>query len=1454
MTNTRKNGDSSSDLKRRVQRTFQNISDDIPNTIEQFSPLVEMGWYGSFNWETLLKSKRILLISEAGTGKTYECRAEQERLWELGEPAFFFELAELARCEIVDLLSHEERARFDTWVGSQSEIATVFLDSIDELKLTLGSFETALRRLSKGLSGNLKRVRIIITTRPIPIERSLAKKHLSIPSENSIRQANGEVFAKIAMNENQNGENEENSLFEFKNVTLLPLSDEQIYEFAVVSGISDAEKLIDVLHKRNAIGFARRPQDLIELCVDWRDHKTIRKHKEQVDYNIRVKLKSKQNRKEKIPLSDDKALNGASCLAIAALLTRKLTIKHSAEADKVSEAGVALDPAKILSSWSSDEREVLLERALFRFANYGQVRFHHISVIERLAALYLLELLNKNNISIKTTKRLLFAESKQGVSVVRPSMRSVAAWLAIENRSVFDEILNRQPEVLIRYGDPESLSNQQREKVIKAYVREYAENNWLGLYIPYIQIHRISSKEISKLSLSLLKSEIENPEVNEFLLRLIESAPIKEETDYFYRIVFQKNASYEKRDAALGILIKINDPRLPEIVLSMENQSEIWSSDLIKYGTLKLFPNYISAESLSNILEKFKESENYESNLSYIWENAILTTDISNDYLSKFRQSLTEILVSKTKWVKEKWPHLQSSRKHLIAPLAALSFRELKEKNFKNDVLFSCVVAVRLYGMGQNEDKAVFGICKILKTIESKIREKIFWLDDDFIQRFYSYENSYSRYFEITNYGAISIQSSDKNWVLGNLSNKEKPYNQRSLMLEVALRNIWDKNSDSKETLSIIQQAVQDDLSLVAILETYISLKRRDSKLEKHHEKEEREQEKYKERSDWFLFWQNVSENPEIAFGLDSKGNTTWKLWRAMRQSGEGGRYGGWNREFIEKYFGKEIADRLRSAMMEFWRKDTPTLYSERLENEKNTLLVRWEFGLAAIYAEAEDNNWTTQLLPCEAKLAAKYVPIEITGFPSWLDDLVQSNSVEVEDVLGSELSYELDKIANISYHGSILQNICGATQLVAEIFIPRLHNWLKSNSNRYRKEEDLHKVIDRLRKVVEILCKYGETNIIGDVQEIALKELNQVVRQEFAHLWLPILMKLNVEVATEWLMERLKSVKPSASSEATVWIGLLFDNRGYNQTQIDLNDIQFNPAILLKLLQLAYKHVRTIDDVKHEGGDIPDSRRSAENGRNVLFNALLNSKGVDAWNSKLAIANDPLFGGVRNRVLFLAREREAQEVDGTLRSEEELKKFFNFREMPPNTHGEMFSLLKDRLDDIEDLLKRDDSPREAWAGIDEEKVMRREITRELRRTANNAYTVDQESVTADEKETDIRLRVASSDIEAVIELKIGDKSYSANDLCNTIRDQLVKKYMGSDSCCSGCLLVTVAKKQRWKHPHTHKNLNIKDLAKLLHEEAKKIESKIGLGKQICTRVLDLKPRLKKERDTYKTT
>src|SRR5262249_47791717 len=146
------------------------------------------------------------------------------------------------------------------------------------------------------------------------------------------------------------------------------------------------DTLLADIERRHTEEYAQRPQDLIELCSDWKDHQRIRKHGEQVAGNLTNKLKTRTDRLEKAPLPDERAFEGAPRIALAALLNRKLTIRYSVESDTIQSTEAALDASKVLTDWSQLERDTLLERALFGFANYGRVRFHHRSVIEYLAA------------------------------------------------------------------------------------------------------------------------------------------------------------------------------------------------------------------------------------------------------------------------------------------------------------------------------------------------------------------------------------------------------------------------------------------------------------------------------------------------------------------------------------------------------------------------------------------------------------------------------------------------------------------------------------------------------------------------------------------------------------------------------------------------------------------------------------------------------------------------------------------------------------------------------------------------------------------------------------------------------------------------------------------------------------------------------------------------------------
>ena len=1385
------------------------------------------------------------MISEAGAGKTYECRGQAKRLWDAGEPAFFIEMAALATGDLRSQLEEEKETRLDAWLASQSDVATFFLDSIDELKLTRGSFEQALKCLKKGIGSQLNRARIVITTRPTPFDEQLVRHLLPMPPTPSTEPSE-ETFAKIAMRDHQTrqvGDEGEDAASDWRTVALMPLSDAQIVEFARDQGVEDPAALLDDLKKRNAQEFARRPQDLIELCADWREHNHIRTHRDQVATNVRVKLQPRDDRREPAELSVDRAIEGASRLALAMMITRRMTIRHSAESD-VIEDEAALNPAIILSDWNPNERKALLERPLFGFASYGRVRFHHRSVVEYLAAKRL-RALRDRGMSFRALKRLIFAQTK-GKTIVRPSKRPIAGWLALVEARIFEMLRDNEPAVLLTAGDPEALTQPQRNQALCAYVERYGQGGRRGLSVPHIQVHRFASPELADDISQLWKRGIENPDVRQTLLYLVEAGRIDGCADIMHDVARDVKTSAVERRIAVNAMAAISDPRLKDIASEVAAADTLWPDKIARGVLLRLFPRDLSIEQLCQTLSWMKEGERSVDDLSLHLPRLIADAELDPPSLKALRDGLVELLSAGLRWRTER-PHIVCDRPHLSGSLAVTCVRGLDGS--KSDCwLHASVLALRLHNREYSNDEVHEALHERLRNLSADENARLFWAKDSLVQSLHAIPDPWKRLAEVTLHDRfVELRAErDLDWIKGALGDTARSENDRGMLLEAAMR-LAPHHEQWRDHVSGLKPLVTDQPSLLAAIDERLTPSEHDKELERW-EKKEAEQKKQQERQDandkasWIQFWREVAKRPESAFSSEHSWNTAWNLWRAMSHDGEDSRASGWNRRFIEEQFGRETADRLRCTLMNIWREDHPTLPSKRPEDKRDTYLVRWQLGLAALYAEAEDSSWATKLTEEEAKLAVRFAPIQLNGLPNWMESLVDVHPDAVDAILGNELSWELKRDPRAHDHSMLLQNISYAPEPVAKLFLPRLREWLDEDGN----AGDSGEGTERLRQVIGVMLKHGDEDTHAHVLAVARERLQDELPEKLAFVWLPTLMRVDPELGVSAFEDRIRTVEPGARSEAVKWFSVLF---GDPHDAINLKTPVFTPQLLLRLLRLAYSHVRPGDDVEHEGVYSSDIRDYAERARNGIVNALFEAKGEEGWAAKMEMANDQLCAHFKDYILAVSEEHWAQEIDSVALDQAQAVELEKTSEAPASTNEAVFALMNDRLADLNDLLLSDMSPRDVWAGITDEKGMRREIARELNHAANGLYKVDQEAVTADEKETDIRLRSVVSEHEAVIELKRAD-GRSARDLRNTIYDQLVNKYLAAENRRSGCLLVTLAKDRKWKHPDNGTLIGPEELKSILRQEAKRVEEEMGGKVALSVHLLDLRPRLPVEKDS----
>jgi hypothetical protein len=1053
---------------------------------------------------------------------------------------------------------------------------------------------------------------------------------------------------------------------------------------------------------------------------------------------------------------------------------------------------------------------------------------------------------------LRAIKRILFADAINGHRVVRPSLRPVAAWLSLWHESIYDEVLHREPDVLLNYGDPESLSLKQRREVLGAYVDRYGKGGWRGLQTPAVQVQRFACAQLDTAVQDLWGRGVENAEVRDLLLELIGTAKLTGCADIVYGVVVDQKASHHERVSALDALVALNDVRLDKIATSIEKATARWPEPTARSVILRLFPAHLSVQQLCAILPTIAESQRTVGDLSWHLPQLITERSITPAQLDDLRSGLMKVILDGVEWREDKWPNMRTKRPDLIAALIATCNRQFHEGVRTRELFRSSAIALRFTNEDRVDDKQVKKLRTHLTDGSPIEREQAFWDSHAFMQTVRPAKDAWHRVFMLSHHGGIRLNpEKDREWVIGGLRDGQKSVFEREMMLWAAMIEVMPPGEDVRKAHDDLRQYVSDAPALAAIIEARLKppavdkeLQRLEAEGRRHRQKFERDD--AKAHASWVNFWKEVAGHPDDVFADARAENTAWNLWQAMERSGSNSRAAGWNRRFIERQFGREVADRLRSILLRMWRKDKPTLRSERTEDQKNTFLVRWQLGLAAIYAEAEDPNWSAKLTDEEARLAARFAPLELNGFPSWLDDLVAAHPAAVDAILGSELSLAMREGGAEIGATILLQNIRHAKPRVMSSFAARIKAWLDSVGDIEFAADS--PVLGRLSSAVDILMQAQEPQILTDLKKTAEINLAKGLDRPAAKIWLPVLMQLDPQGGVEALEAGLKKASAAQRGLGVDWFGALF-GLGHRGAIVELRRPEFTPDLLLRLVRLAYMHVRPTDDAHHVGSYSPDERDHAEQGRNAVLSALLATTGAEGWAVKQKMATDPLFAHFKDRVLALANERAAEEVDGNALSESEVVTLDTYGEVPPATRDEMFAIMRDRLEDIDDLLLQDESPREMWAAVTDEKLMRRALAHELRLSRNHMYTVDQEAATADEKETDIRLRATRSNQQAVIELKIGAKPRTAKDLRTTIRNQLVKKYMAPDECRAGCLLITVSTNKKWSHPtREEQRLDFASLIAFLQGEADQVASNLGGNVRLLVKGLDLRPRLSTEK------
>lgn len=1435
---------------RQMNRTFKNLrkpSNSI-NSIEVFNSVWEERFdEAGVDWEELLKSRRILIVSEAGAGKTYECESKARELFARGEASFFLSLESVASAGVVATLFGDDLKRFTDWLASSSQIAYFFLDSIDELQLVHRSFRDALRRFAHDIRGALGRTTVVVTARPVPIDRQAFKEILPVPEpvRESISQ---DEFIRIAMD--GPSKSNDDAPPTSREVELLPLTGPQIVEFARSRGIENPDAMLAAIDAKHAREFARKPQDLIELCDDWRGHGMIRAHFDQIQNHVRARLAARPDRREKADLSAEKARVGAQRLALAVILSRRLTIRYSAGSDGDEIAAAPIDPRALLSDYGANQVLALLERPIFVEGGYGRVRFHHRSVMEFLAACQIHELIEAGLLAQSAACRMLFGLTGAKQTVLKPSMRPIAGWLGLLRSDMFERVVKVEPDVLLTQGDPESLTDHQRERALLGFVERYGRGQWRGLEVPNLQVARLAQLALTATVLSAWSKGVEAPEVRELLLRLVSTGRLQGCAELVASVAADTSCSDPERFEALIALAALRDARLGPMVDAIVTLASGWSERLARWVGTMMYPEHVTEAQLVQLLARVRSdsgrSVDYADSVARVIQKAELCQDrleaLLPDVLVLARgglQALDEEFLDRV------------GRLKMSSILRSLCVRLLELGSVSNLLIDASVLAMRSADASSGLRKGNTELRSLLDALPVPWRRRVFEADLACVESLGGDRTARYRLVRIVYEGALNYtMDRDGQWVLAALSEVGASAERRAVLLHLAA-HLYATAGSADDGVDSLGNAVSDSDSLKDELKSIVEASKPNAEFLKMQEEQRKRQERQAkkhsdERDAWLQFWREVADQPALALGPGRMNNTIWNLWLVMHKVDHAGGEGRWDRAFLRAHFGGEVTDKLRRALMTYWRGMHPTIRCERRFGEEGTYLVVWTIGLMGIYAEAEDPLWATKLSREDAALAARYSLLEINGLPDWLGSLAKAYPAEVETVIGADLFDELlDSGGNSGWHSMVLQSLRYGTPDVALLFLPRLVGWLAWSGSALMHLPYSPSNEQKLSQVVRVLLAHAGSGITSPLEELAVARVQTAGTGPYLLFWLPVLFALAPKRAVEMVLPILATLPIEREGPAVRIIGCLFNERTDNGPTDWVATLA--PADLLRLTLESHRHVRSEEDLVHDTVYTQGPRDFAENGRRYLFDALMKTSGPEALSAKLALAADPLFERLRDRIAALAQERLAAELDASAWMPAEIATLLTGKELSPKTATDMAQLLVDRLDDLQELMLRDTGPRAAWAKVDDENTLRPAIAHVLEVTSKGAYTVDQEAVTADGKETDIRLRAVSG-YQATIELKVGEKGRSARELCDTIEVQLVKKYMAHREARTGCLIVTVSDpERRWQHPDTGARIDRFELQALLQSRADAEQRQLGGEARVLARILDLVPRLSTE-------
>lgn len=1187
-------------------------------------------------WGALRDDYRCVILADAGAGKTFELKAEAERVAKRGCNAFFIRIEDIDEA-FGSAFEVGEPAAFDAWLAGTEE-AWFFLDSVDEVRLEAPrAFETAIRAFATRIHDARQRAHVYISSRPYAwrskVDRALIDELL--PFAPPINEATGDNAEAIVA---ESAKDEPSGVTLYR---LSPLDTDDIRIFAGHRGVGNTDALIDALERADLLTLAQLPFDLEDILAVWQETGSLDSRLAVLERGLARRLSPPRDATVALPLAQ--ALEGARRLAIATTLTGEANIRMP------GGTGGGLDAAAVLDDWPAPEVRALLERGVFSDAIYTMVRFRHRENRELLAAQWLADGLHDSS-RREAIEALLFREV-YGEAVVVPRTRPLLPWLILFDERVRDCALELQPEIITEGGDPARLPLNVRKRTLRNLVERIAAGESRGG--DNSAVARIAQVDLTDETLALLDTYGANDDVIFFLGRLVWQGQM---------VVAAERLASIARDRSRGIYARIVSARAVATVGGADALHALWADlnasgetlprrllgELVEGAT----PSLRSAELLLASLDTLEPHKQFEVTgltqaLHDFIERLPLTSDTAPERpLARLVEGFAKFLARKPH-VERRECKVSEAYRWLMAPAMHAVERLIVSRSracFEPDALavLSQVPALRHWGGGDEREHKT----KLNELVPrwTELNDTLFWhtvaaaraartdpdkpVDDDWTVSWIGH---------FWDFDAASFERT-----LGWIGSREHA-DDRSLALSRTFRT-YAQNKRPRAWRLRLWRSVRGDAVLEAKLRGLMH--RKSSAEHKRWRATERKWAQRRRRRDEnestarANFVARLKANPDrvrAPAGIKT-GEMTWDQVHLLRSiEGDGlriSRGAGSQWRVLIPEFGEDVAKAFRDAAQRHWRAYNSTLRSEG--GGGNSIPYQLIFAMAGLEIEAGDDGKGLVLLEgAEAAHALRYAFSELNGFPNWLEPLYHAHRAAGFDLIWGETRWELAHSGPEPMHYVLHDMVYHAPWLHADM-APPIYDWLIEHGAANG---------DCLR--------YGRTIMAGGgmkgdaLAALARRRVEdpETPADQLAS-WLALWVDTAPGDAIPVLDARLCAL--GAPDDAQFAEQFIVELMGGRRQSGSINGAWKTPAHLKSLYVLMHRSIRVCEDLNRADGGCysPTARDDAQDARNTLFNLLAATPGEATYRQILELAGDHPEPSYRGYMRRRAYERAVEDSD----------------------------------------------------------------------------------------------------------------------------------------------------------------------------------------------------------------